>query len=242
MSVLVEYDLSASGSLKKKLPLPALAHPLKTKGLMHKKIVVIDHALVLLGSANLTASSLRHHANLVLGLHHPGLAAFLENPPSPTFTFYSHEQKGEIFLLPSSNEAGLARLIEAIALAKKRIRIAMFTLTHPTLATALILAKQRGVHVTVAVDYYTAKGASKKTLAALQEQGVEVILSQGRELLHHKWALIDKETLVMGSANWTKAAFSKNADFLLFFSPLKKEQTVFLDKLWDIIESESVSN
>ena len=44
----------------------------------------------------------------------------------------------------------------------------------------------------------------------------------------------------MGSANWTKAAFSKNHDFLFFLSPLTENQREFLSKLWEIIEQESV--
>jgi phosphatidylserine/phosphatidylglycerophosphate/cardiolipin synthase-like enzyme len=103
----------------------------------------------------------------------------------------------------------------------------------------LIKAKQRGVDVTVAVDYYTAKGSSKKTLAILEKGGIKVLLSQGRELLHHKWAVIDDTTLVMGSANWTKAAFTKNHDFLLFLSPLTESQIKFFTKLWAIIEQEA---
>ena len=66
------------------------------------------------------------------------------------------------------------------------------------------------------------------------------LLSQGRELLHHKWAVIDDRVLAMGSANWTKAAFNKNSDFLFFLSPLDKRQRRFLGNLWEIIESECI--
>ncbi len=242
VSVRVEFDPSASSNLKKILPPSASVTPMKTKGLMHRKIAVLDHARVFLGSANLTTTSLRHHANLVLGLYSPALAAFLENPNAISFSSSISSQTGEMFLLPDPENLGLSRLIALIEGAQKRIKIAMFTLTHPELAAALVQAKKRGVIVTVAVDYYTAKGASKKTLAALEKEGLDIYLSQGRELLHHKWALIDDELLAMGSANWTKAAFSKNHDFLFFLSPLTKNQREFLSKLWEIIEQESVQS
>jgi cardiolipin synthase len=242
LSVRVEYDPSASGNLKKILPPSVNLSAVKSKGLMHRKIAVIDNAQIFLGSANLTTTSLRHHANLVLGLYNPPLAAYLENPLTSSFQFQVNDQHGEIFLLPDPDKLGITRLIQEIGQAQKKMNIAMFTLTHPAIAEALIQAKKRGVEVAVAVDYYTAKGASKKTLAAMQKEGLRIYLSQGRELLHHKWALIDDNILVIGSANWTKAAFSKNHDFLLFLYPLEKNQRKFLNKLWKIIEEESAQS
>ncbi len=236
VSVRVEYDKSASGSLKKILP---SSIGIKTQGLMHRKIAVIDHTYVMLGSANLTTTSLRHHTNLVLALWAPELAAFLENPHTTSFSFEIQNQRAEVFLLPDKEEIGLRRMLDQFGQAQKKITIAMFTLTHPLIAEALIEAKRRGVDVRIAIDYYTAKGASKKVLGAMQKEGVKLLLSQGRELLHHKWAIIDDTTLVMGSANWTLAAFSKNHDFLFFLSPLSKKQSAFLTNLWDIIEAES---
>ncbi|MBS0605178.1 MAG: hypothetical protein JSS60_09125 [Verrucomicrobia bacterium] len=241
VTVTIEYDPSASGNLKKLLPPPAVIRPIKSKGLMHKKIIIIDHSLVFLGSANLTATSLRHHANLVLGLYSPWLATYLESPDSPSFSFSTEGQTAEIYLLPDPQKLGIERLFHAIDSAKNRIDVAMFTLTHPAISEALIRAKNRGVDVSIAVDYYTARGASKKTLAAMGKEGVKIYLSQGRELLHHKWAVIDENLLIMGSANWTKAAFSKNQDFLFFLSPLKEKQCDFFNKLWNIIESESTN-
>lgn len=236
----LEYDPSASLELKKILPEAVRSIPIKSKGLMHRKIILVDHSQAFLGSANLTPSSLRHHANLVIGLHHPGLAGFLENPSSTTYSFRIQDQSAELFLFPDPKKAGLVRLIEAICHAKSRIDIAMFTLTHPDIIESLLCAKRRGVEIRVAIDAYTARGASKKAVAALEKENVKIFLSQGRELLHHKWALLDNETLILGSANWTKAAFNKNEDFLLFLTPLEKQQMQFLNQLWNVIESESI--
>jgi len=239
VALTVEYDPSASRNLKKIIPYPALVRPIKSKGLMHKKIIVIDHALIFLGSANLTTSSLRHHANFVLGLYHPPLAAFLEESTAPSYSFRIQEQTAELFLLPDPQHLGMQRLLGAIEGAKKKINIAMFTLTHPDIVEALIRAKKRGVNVSIAVDYYTAKGASKKALATMQKEGINIYLSQGKELLHHKWSVIDDALLVMGSANWTKAAFCKNDDFLLFLFPLQKKERLFLKQLWKIVKLEA---
>ncbi len=241
LPVYVEYDPSASSSLKKLLPL-ADVNPVKSKGLMHRKIILIDQAQIFLGSANLTLSSLRHHDNLILGLYHPSLAAFLQHPTATHFSFPLKEQQGELFLLPDPQKTGLKQLLESIHTAQTSISVAMFTLTHAEIAQALIQAQQRGVKVTIAVDYYTAKGASRKTIESMETAGIEILKSQGRQLLHHKWAVIDDRLLIMGSANWTKAAFSKNQDFLFFLFPLTTKQTRFLHKLWGIIQAESITN
>ena len=240
LDISLEYDRSASSSLKKILPSSIKITPVKTSGLMHRKIVSIDNGQVFLGSANLTSSSLRHHANLVIGIYHPPLAAFLESPITPFYFFQVQKQKAEVYLFPDPLKNGLSRLISLIDESKKKITIAMFTMTHQEISKALIRAKNRGVSISIAVDAYTARGASKKTIQSLAKEGIKIFLSQGKELLHHKWATIDERTLVMGSANWTKAAFNKNHDILFFLTPLDKKQRRFLEQLWTIIEYESI--
>ncbi len=238
--VTIEYDASASLNLKKILLPRILAQPIKTKGLMHRKIAVIDEEVVFLGSANFTPTSLKHHANLIVGLYHPPLAAYLKNPFSNAFTFTIRSLQGRLFLLPDPSQKSLKELLHDLTQAKTSIYIAMFTLTHPEITETLNAARQRGVDVKVAIDTYTARGASKKAIEMLHRAGVKIYLSQGQELLHHKWAVIDEELLIMGSANWTKAAFTKNQDFILFLSPLEKTHKLFFRNLWNLIETESV--
>ncbi len=239
VSIFVEYDPTASLNLKKILPSTVKIQPIKSRGLMHRKILLIDDATVFLSSANLTPASLRHHDNLVLGIHCPPLARYLQDPGTPSYCFELNEQRAEFFLLPDPEMQGLKRLLSCIEQAKNKICIAMFTLTHPDIKEALIEAKMRGVNVMVAVDFYTARGASKKALADLDQADIPILLSQGRELLHHKWAVIDDEILITGSANWTRAAFTKNHDFIFFLFPLDEKQKKFLHRLWEVIDVES---
>ena len=235
----VEYDLSASSPLNKLLPSSIALRPVDGPGLMHRKIVVTDRRQVFLGTANLTPTSLHHHDNLVLGLYHPDLAEFLASPSATSYLVKLEQQEGELYLFPDPKKAGLNRLIALIDSARTSIKIAIFTLTHPEIGQALIRAKTRGVAIAIAIDAYTARGASKKLIRQLEQEGVNFLISQGRELLHHKWAVVDDESLVIGSANWTKAAFNKNHDFLFFLSPLEEKQIRFLNQLWRVIEVES---
>lgn len=233
----VEYDPSASLPLKQQLSIAAM--PIKTKGLMHRKIVVIDHTITFLGSANFTPTSLSHHDNLIIGFYHKELAQYLEHPFSNHFSFELGHLHGSLFLLPDPSQHSFHSLLSTLESAQKKIHIAMFTLTHPQIVEALIQAKQRGVEVSIAIDYYTARGASRKSLEKLQAQGIPCYCSQGRELLHYKWALIDDTTFIMGSANWTSAAFEKNQDFLLFLTRLGPKEQHFIQDLWNIITTEA---
>jgi cardiolipin synthase A/B len=231
------YDRSASST-----PPPGIeAIALKTKGLMHRKIAVVDETTSWIGSANMTSSSLLMHDNLVIGLYHKQLAQFLSRPQPGPFFFSLNSRPAELWMLPETAEAALNRLIELISSAQQKIEIALFTFTHPQIMEALIQARQRNVQIKLALDYYSGRGASKTALKQLHDQGISILLSQGSQLLHHKWALIDDKDLVFGSANWTKAAFSKNQDCLLIFHRLPRVEKRFMKQLWRSIETESIA-
>lgn len=236
VNVQVFYDPSAA---EQKLPAPIQSTPVKSRGLMHRKIALIDDSLIFLGSANMTTSSLSLHDNLTCGLFHPGLCRYLKSPSAPSFEFDINGKPALICLLPDKSGGALKNLLSQIGSAKKSLSIAMFTLTHPALVEAVIQAHRRGVAVTIATDYYAGRGASKKAIKSLKEAGIKIVLSQGVQLLHHKWAYIDRQTLILGSTNWTKAAFTKNQDCLLFLFELAKDQQKYLDALWKTILLES---
>ncbi len=237
-SVTIACDHKATPSLTH---LPFTLKRIKAKGLMHQKIALIDNHTTFLGSANFTTSSLVLHDNLSVGIYHPGLVQFLKENETGSFAFSLAKEEGEIFLLPDKEEKALLKILNTLHSAKKEIFLSMFTLTHPAILQALAEAKGRGVKVIVALDFFTARGASLKAEKLLKGAGCAVYISSGNQLFHHKWAFIDQEKLILGSTNWTKAAFKKNHDILLFLSNLPKEQTSYLQKLCQTILSECTS-
>lgn len=223
----IYYDRKGSPPLEKTLGGEVVLHTIKSKGLMHQKILVLDDAMVFLGSANFTPSSLKMHDNLVVGLFSPQIARFLKShAPDKPGHLLTHVggQELSLWLLPDPKGHVLLELRKKIRAAKKSLFVSLFTFTHKSLAEEIARAHARGVRVKVVLDLYSGIGASAQVVEFLKKEGVPVFLSQGPQLLHHKFALIDDQTLVMGSANWTKAAFTKNNDCLLCLSPLTKEQ------------------
>lgn len=239
---------------KKKFPItiyydkknsPALlgdgVHPISSPGLMHQKILILDEETVFMGSANFTGPSLKMHDNLVIGFKSKEIASFLqENAPLKSGQFQSTVggQDVEIHLLPSAN--ALEDLKNKIKMATKTLYIAIFTLTHPELTQEIINAKNRGVDVTVILDMHASLGASAKALKSLEDDGVRVLLSQGLQLMHHKFAYIDETLLISGSANWTKSAFTKNHDCLITLYNLTQEQKHFMNKIWYALKTKSI--
>ncbi|MCK4934396.1 MAG: hypothetical protein KAR79_02300, partial [Simkaniaceae bacterium] len=239
IDIRIFLDKQASRSIRKSLHPNIQISFVKTKGLMHEKLLIIDKELTLLGSANLTTSSLTMHDNLACGIYSKTLAKFFSEENSKNHILDLEHQTIKIHRLPDFRGEILSSLISAIDSAKVKIDIAQFTFTHPLITESLIKAQERGVKVKVAIDSYTARGASRKVVKMLEDGNVPLYLSSGIQLLHHKFANIDNQILIFGSANWTKGAFEKNQDTLLFLSPLSPTQIKFLNKLFQVNINES---
>jgi cardiolipin synthase len=230
----IYYDATGSPQLRAHLSGSEI-HPIKCAGLMHQKLLIIDEETVFLGSANMTSASMRMHDNLVVGLCSKKVAQFLKEkaPHSPGhLRTLVGGQDVDLWLLPDPRGHVLTDLKKKIRSASQSICIALFTFTHPILLDELIAAKKRGVEVTIVVDAHSGFGASAKTVAGLKQAGIQILLSQGIQLMHHKFVYIDQQTLITGSANWTKAAFTKNSDCLITLHNLSDDQKKFMNHLW----------
>ncbi|MCB1181008.1 MAG: hypothetical protein KDK55_03180 [Chlamydiia bacterium] len=213
-------------------------------GLMHQKILIIDKSTLLIGSTNLTPTSLIVYDNLVMGCQSKELCQSILGrhhylklaPPSQAHHFQIGGQHVEFWSLPDEGKEGLDRLIDLLDQATEKIQVAMFTWTHARLTEAVIQAAKRGVKVEVVIDRNQGSGVSKKTIKALRDGGVLTFLG-GSEITHHKMAIIDKTLLIHGSANWTKAAFTRNDDCYVVVHHLKKEQKKKLKKIWRAIKN-----
>lgn len=236
------YDESASSPrlFEELNPYGIATYPVRCAALMHRKIFVVDGQMVYLSTANLTSQSLKMHDNVILGFWHREMADFCISSSKPKGQFAIGDLQLSLYLLPDGREEALQSLLHLIREAKERICVALFTLTHPQILEALIQSKQRSVELNIALDYYSKRGASQQAVRSLQEKGIPVLGSLGQQLLHHKWALVDKRALIMGSANWTEAAFRDNQDFVILISPLKGELLRSFGKMWRVIAAESL--
>jgi cardiolipin synthase A/B len=248
--VKVICDAKASPYAAQKLGTKVEVLRRNSPGLMHQKILVVDGTHTWVGSANMTGESLRLHGNLITVLNCPELAAMItqkanvmaEYDVSPAIShqeFPIGEQSVEMWFLPDNRDAA-KHLVELIQSAEKTVRVAMFTWTRNDLANAVIEARKRGVDADVILDRTSSQGASAKIAQLLRKGGIPITLNQGNGLLHHKFLYIDGKTLVNGSANWTKAAFTKNDDCFIILHDLTEEQKNHMDNLWDVMKADSI--
>lgn len=215
----LHYDQKQSPSLHSFQCKNIHFHPTKGKGLIHDKLWIIDDTSLFIGSANLTPSSLKMHDNLMVGLYAPPLAKVLSEKRPETFHLETDWASLDVYCLP--NKKGLEALLQTLDQAKKEITLSLFTFTHLEIAEKLIEQHKKGVKIHLTLDGSSARGASKKIKQLLESRGISVKTSQGLQLYHHKWATIDHNTHIVGSANWTKAAFNKNSDILLLINTKK---------------------
>lgn len=239
VDVLIHYDSKGSPNLHQVLPY-CRTHPIYQTGFMHHKIVILDDNTVFLGSANMTTHSLRMHDNLVIGMQHQKIASFLKEQ-TPQGQGHLHTliggQEIDLWVLPDPKGHALYELKKQIRSARRSIRAALFTFTHPVLLDELIAAHHRGIDVTLVIDMHSGLGASAKNVAGLKKAGIRVLFSGGIQLMHHKFVYIDEKILIAGSANWTKAAFAHNGDCIVMLHPLILEQKTFMNHLWKRIVS-----
>lgn len=219
-------------------------------GLMHQKILVIDKEKVWLGSANMTPESLHVYPNLVAALHSSQLADKIHRKAEtikeegissnfPQENFIIAGQNIEMWFLPDNNKQAVQRLKGLIEGAKKTVRVAMFAFTRHDLAKSVIDASKRGVNTEVVIDLSFGKGASAQIVKYLKDNNINVALSKGSALFHHKFLYIDGETLAHGSANWTSRAFLHNDDCFIVMHRLTETQHDQMEKLWLTIKNNS---
>jgi phosphatidylserine/phosphatidylglycerophosphate/cardiolipin synthase-like enzyme len=98
--------------------------------------------------------------------------------------------------------------------AKTRILVQAYSFTSAPVAKALLDAHKRGVQVQVILDksQRTEKYSSADFLA---NQGVPTLIDAAHAIAHNKVMIIDSETVITGSFNFTKAAQEKNAENVL---------------------------
>ncbi len=233
LKIEIRVDRKQAISLRKKLSERVSLTTISQSGLMHQKVFLVDN-LCYLGSANLTSQSLRMHDNLMLSVNHEKLNDYLKNE------LFHSDSKGsqipfksdylQLYLMP--NKQVLEQILDRLQKAEHSIQIAMFTFTHPKIYQALKEAHQKGVRVRVIFDYLSHKGASRFMAQNLKDENICISHNRGLALMHHKLALIDEETLIMGSTNWTKSGFEKNQESLLLIPKLSKKDKKFVKKVF----------
>jgi phosphatidylserine/phosphatidylglycerophosphate/cardiolipin synthase-like enzyme len=140
----------------------------------------------------------------------------LANPP--TVGAASSEKIRVCFAPPLTGGCDpLATVLQEIGSAHRTIRVQMYALTLQEIVGALVKARHRGVDVRVIVDrsQLTQDRSEVFRVAGLASSGVPVLIDTVPGLMHNKIMVIDSETVLTGSFNYTWSAERFNAENLL---------------------------
>jgi phosphatidylserine/phosphatidylglycerophosphate/cardiolipin synthase-like enzyme len=114
----------------------------------------------------------------------------------------------------SPNGGCTETIVNQIEAAKSEILVQAYSFTSVPIAKALLNAHKRGIKVEAILDKSQRK--ERYTSATfLVNSGIPTFIDDRHAIAHNKIMIIDKETVITGSFNFTKAAEEKNAENLL---------------------------
>ena len=109
-------------------------------------------------------------------------------------------------------------ILDAIAAAKKSLRVKMFVFSAPDLIAAVIAAQHRGVKVRVMLNPARRSGEeeNEETRKTLAHAGVDVIDSNpDLDLTHEKSMVVDDTTAFVKSLNWATKNLTETRDYAI---------------------------
>jgi phosphatidylserine/phosphatidylglycerophosphate/cardiolipin synthase-like enzyme len=200
------------------------------ESLMHNKFLIIDGQAVWTGSLNLTASGLNNDNNNMVRVQSAEMAGlytaefnemFIDEKfgdRSPTSGANGQDwlsvDGAQVQVLFSPDDRPARRLVELINQAEKSINFLAFTLTHNGMRDALLDANAGGVRVRGVFDAEQTYAAGSD-YDSLRTSGVDVRLDATLGLMHAKVIILDEETVIMGSYNFTRSAEENNDENIL---------------------------
>ena len=111
-------------------------------------------------------------------------------------------------------------IVKELDKAKSTVLVQAYSFTSAPIAKALLNAHKRGVKVEVILDK-SQRTQKYSSATFLSNQGISVKIDAQHAIAHNKVMVIDGETVITGSFNFTKAAEENNAENLLVIGDKK---------------------
>jgi phosphatidylserine/phosphatidylglycerophosphate/cardiolipin synthase-like enzyme len=198
----------------------------RSNGLMHDKMIIVDGKTLFMGSWNMSYNDTFRNNNNLLKITDPQIIANYQAKFDEMFTsklFGANAVVGaqtksmnvegvpvENFFSPP--DGVMDKLIGYVQNAQKSVHFMAFTYTDHNLAQAMIERAKAGVDVQGVIEN---RGATQGALVDLFCAGLPVKTDGNKYTMHHKVIIIDDETVITGSFNFTKSADDANDDNVL---------------------------
>jgi phosphatidylserine/phosphatidylglycerophosphate/cardiolipin synthase-like enzyme len=196
--------------------------------LMHHKFVVADQSEVWTGSMNFTVNGAYRNNNNLLRIKSQEIAdnyrrefdeMFEENrygrlsradTPYPEVELGS----GSVSVMFSPDDGVERRILSALRTAEHEIVLMAFSLTSDVIGEVLLEQAERGVEVRGVIERTQASNPGSE-YDRLVEAGLDIRLDANPDNMHHKVIVIDGETVLTGSYNFSRAASEENDENML---------------------------
>jgi phosphatidylserine/phosphatidylglycerophosphate/cardiolipin synthase-like enzyme len=228
----------------------------------HAKMVVVDRAVVVLGSTNWNEYAFREHKQANVMIEDPRVgSAFAEyfdrlwNARLPPYgveiDFDEALSNGPTLVpLPDGPKTALyaSLLLELLPRARRSVHVVMYRVSvYPNypgslaneLVDGLISAAGRGLDVRILIDdcryYADSADANLASAITLYQHGVEVRFDAPEETTHAKLVVVDGESVVLGSTNWNYYSLEENVEAsvgLLRIPEVAAVFEVYFEILW----------
>jgi phosphatidylserine/phosphatidylglycerophosphate/cardiolipin synthase-like enzyme len=133
---------------------------------------------------------------------------------------FSMPAAGTIEVAFSPNEGGEALVVKVIDSSKTELRVLSYSFTSAPVTAALLRARKRGVDVRLVADQKNnvtedRSGKARAALSALATAGADVRTISIYPIHHDKVIVADRQTVELGSFNYSDAAARKNSENVL---------------------------
>ncbi len=198
------------------------------ESLMHNKFLVIDGGEVWSGSLNLTESGLNNDNNNFVRIKSEPLARLYQDEFNEMFELGRFGAGApipagagqvvvggitiDVLFSPDDRPAG--ELVSLVKEASTSVDFLAYAFTLNDLRDAMLQAQSRGVRVRGVFDEDQSSGAGGE-FETMKKGGAAVRLDGVNGLMHDKVIILDGETVVLGSYNFTRSANENNDENLL---------------------------
>jgi len=191
-------------------------------GIMHQKFLIVDNKTVWTGSMNLTSNAMYRDNNNVLKIESTQLAAdyneefkrmFEQNilgPNAHQIPFPEVKVGDASIKLYFSPKGGTkAAVIEELSKSQHSIKFMTFSLTDPAIKDLVLTKKAAGLQIEGVMDECLSR-SQYSLIKPFKAAGLSFLRDGNQALLHHKVIIIDDQTVITGSFNYSDSAENSN--------------------------------
>ena len=203
----------------------------QSDGLMHAKYIIIDNAIVISGSANMTWASFSQDNNFMVRLESKDAAKvftdefeemyldliFGEASPKTKAASAIKLSDGTTVYIRFSPDDGIDDMIEKlISAANDSVYVLAYSFASRDIAERLQAADDEGLDVIVICEDSKAYTDGGGQCGPLAEKGVSVYVDGYSDtLMHEKVIILDNSVVIAGSYNYTRSADKRNDEQVL---------------------------